>query len=237
MQPKILLPLLFPSLSAAMTSFSWSFSDAPKDGSRNVTFPITVLSAAHNKQWYFAQQYGFVNGGMGYCGVQPQEDKNGRSQMRGVFSSFTEGTTTDDENCSDGADGGPGVSCGFVFDHDYSHTLDIVVSSEGNDKWVGTAVNTKTGKHVHIGSWTMPSGSGNIDLGGQAGFVERYLYNDEDKCDEIPRIEVHFHLPQAGNAKNSSISSMKEYDFCKGKKNWDATEDANGDGWTISMGF
>lgn len=234
MKTQTLLAVLAPAACQAMTSFHWSFESPPTDGAAKITFPITVVSAAHNQQWYFADQYGFTNGAMGYCGVQPQEDKDGQSQMRAVFSSFTEGTTTDDENCSDGADGGPGVSCGFVFDHDYSQTLDIVVENVGADKWSGTAINAETGEETHIGSWTLPTDSGNIDLNGHAGFVERYLHN-EQPCSEIPHIEVHFANPVAENAGSSSIGSMKEYDFCKGEKNWAATE--ADDGWTISMGF
>ena len=234
MKPQTLLALLAPAACQAMTSFSWSFENAPEDGASSVTFPISVLKAAHNKQWYFAMQYSFTGGAMGYAGLQPQEDKNGKSQMRGVFSSFTEGTTTDDENCSDGADGGPGVSCGYVFEHDYSQTLDVVVENVGNNKWAGKAVNTETGEEQHLGSWTLPNGSGNIDLGGQAGFVERYLYN-EQPCSKIPHIEVQFHLPEAENAGKASMGSMKEYDFCKGEKNWAASE--GDDGWKISMGF
>lgn len=217
-----------------MTSFQWKFDNPPENGGSKVTFPISVLSVAHDRQWYFANQFGFTKTGMGYCGLQPQEDKDGKSQIRGVFSSFTEGTTTDDENCSDGADGGPGVSCGFVFDHDYSQTLNVVVENVGGDKWSGKAVNTDTGKETHIGSWTMPANSGNINLGGHSGFVERYLHN-EQPCSEIPRVEVHFHNPEAENAGSSSIDGMKEYDFCKGEKNWSAEE--GNDGWTIAMGF
>lgn len=234
MKSQTLLALLAPAACQAMTSFQWKFENPPEDGAAEVTFPFTVLSAAHNKQWYFAQQYSFTGGAMGYCGVQPQEDKDGKSQIRGVFSSFTEGTTTDDENCSDGADGGPGVSCGFVFDHDYSQTLNIVVQGTGNNKWSGKAVNTATGEENHIGSWTLPADSGNVDLGGQSGFVERYLHN-EQPCDQIPHVEVQFDNPESPDAGSSSMDGMKEYDFCKGEKNWSAKE-VDG-GWVVAMGF
>lgn len=233
MKTQTLLALLAPAACQAMTSFQWHFEDPPEDGATKVTFPITVLDVAHDQQWYFAQQYGFTGGAMGYCGVQPQEDKDGKSQMRAVFSSFTEDTTTDDENCSDGADGGPGVSCGFVFEHDYSQTLNIVVEGDGN-KWSGKAVNTATGTETHIGSWTLPEGSGNVNLGGHSGFVERYL-NNEDPCSEIPHIEVQFDNPQAENAGSSSMDGVKEYDFCKGEKNWSSKEVEGG--LVIAMGF
>ena len=236
MPSKTLLALLAPAACQAMTSFSWGFDNAPEDGASQVTFPMEVGSVAHDQQWYFAAQYGFTKTGMGYTGLQPQEDKDGKSQIRGVFSSFTEGTTTDDENCSDGADGGPGVSCGFVFDHDYSQILNLVVENAGGDKWQGKAVNVETGAEASLGSWTLPSGSGNINLGGQAGFVERYLNNDPNKCNEIPRVEVNFYNPKTNvDAGTSSISGMKEYDFCKGEKNWSATEFDGG--YNVAMGF
>ncbi|KHN94105.1 uncharacterized protein MAM_08035 [Metarhizium album ARSEF 1941] len=220
----------------AMSSFPWRFGNAPAKGATDITFPIKVVEADHNVQWYFAQQFRFLNKGMGYCGLQPQDDAKGKSRIRGVFSSFTGGTTSNDTNCGDGADGGPGVSCGVIFDHDYSHKVNMVVENGGGDKWIGKAVDATTGQETHIGSWTLPSGSGNINLGGDSGFVERFLHNDQP-CSQIPRIVVNFYDPTSKTcgAGNSSIGTPKEYDFCKGQKNWTETQFAGGR--TIGMGF
>ncbi|OAQ58809.1 hypothetical protein VFPPC_16927 [Pochonia chlamydosporia 170] len=237
MKVQTVLALLAPTASLAMSSFQWRFTKNTVKSVPQITFPFQIVAAAHDKQWYFASQYGFTNKAMGYCGIQPQADgPNGQSRIRGVFSSFTAGTTTDDPNCSDGADGGPGVSCGFVFDHDYTRALNIVVEKVSGDKWAGKAVDTTTGKQTHIGSWTLPRGSGDIDLNGHSNFVERYL-NNEQPCEKIPRIDVKFFNPISNvtGAGTSSLSGVKEYDFCKGKKNFKATP-FNG-GLQISMGF
>lgn len=47
-------------------------------------------------------------------GLQPRPDKNGKQRLHAAFSSFIAGTTSKDTQCSDGADGGAGVSCATV---------------------------------------------------------------------------------------------------------------------------
>ena len=64
-----------------------------------------MANAPQESGFYFAQQFNFNNvDEVGYCGVQPRAASDGNSIVHGVFSSFQNGTTTDNPNCSNGAD-------------------------------------------------------------------------------------------------------------------------------------
>lgn len=160
---------LFPGLTSAQAVWGWSIENVPEAGITDITFPMGVSGSAHEQHYYYANQFSFVNQEhVGYTGLQPQGDaEDGSSQIRGVFSSFIDGTTTSDELCSEGADGGPGVSCGFVFKGDYESVYNIVIKNTADTTWTGTAVDTASGNEHHLGTWTLPSGSGGITSGGR----------------------------------------------------------------------
>ncbi|KAF9162096.1 hypothetical protein DFQ26_003870 [Actinomortierella ambigua] len=190
---------------------TWDFDQIPPTGLRDITFPINVANAAHKRGFYFAQQFNFQNiPHMGYTGLQPQADDNGNSVIRGVFSSFQNGTTTSHPNCGPGADGGPGVSCGLIFPVDYSHTLNMVVENIGGTTWRGTAVDTVTNVTTEIGVWTLPPESGAI-VNGQMEFIE-YFLGVQGNCSALPFVEVTLFNPTSKTvgASGGNITSVYE---------------------------
>ncbi|KID72158.1 uncharacterized protein G6M90_00g027960 [Metarhizium brunneum] len=232
------LAVLAPQLGLALVGNGWSFSGKPAGGLKDVTFPFNMAGAAHTSGYYFAQQFKF-NGipDVGYCGIQNRPNKNGKSIVHGVFSSFQKGTTTSDPNCHTGADGGPGVSCAVDFEGDYSATYNIVVENESGTKWKGTAVNAATGKSVHIGSWTLPSGARGIESS-QVGFVEYYPWNSgTHKCSDLPKTSVTMYKPtsKTAGAGAGAIGKPYEYGDCVGKVNFSTV--GVPDGWKITVGF
>ena len=199
---------------------SWSVSSAPAAGLSSVTFPITVAPAtARRAGTYFAMQYGFTGqSDVGYTGLQPRPDSQGSGRLRGVFSSFIAGTTSTDPNCTPGADGGPGVSCGLEFNAVYGHTYNMVVRQTGTDTWSGTAVDTTTGQSTHIGSYKLPAGSGNLKPS-QSGFVEYY---DVPSCTQQQKYDVTFGAPSSGSL-SGKVAWVKEYGDCLGQGNTTVT--------------
>ncbi|MFJ3957544.1 DUF3472 domain-containing protein [Arthrobacter sp. NPDC090010] len=193
---------------------SWSVSGAPSSGLSSTTFPITVAPAtARRAGTYFAMQFGFTGQTeLGYTGLQPRPDANGSGRLRGVFSSFIPGTTSSDRNCTPGADGGPGVSCGLEFNAVYGHTYNMVVSQTGTNTWSGSAVDTVTGTSTHIGSYTLPAGSGNLKPS-QSGFIEYY---DVPSCSQQQKYDVTFGAPSSGSL-TGAVSWVKEYGDCLGQ--------------------
>ncbi|MFC9328629.1 DUF3472 domain-containing protein [Kitasatospora sp. NPDC057015] len=215
-------------------AIGWSIPKTPAAGLTNITFPMTVNPATLRANGtYFAQQYDFAHA-FGYTGLQPRADLNGHQRLRAVFSTFTGGSTSTDPNCHNGADGGAGVSCGAEFDTVYGHTYNVTVAKTGTDTWTGTATDTVTGTANHIGSWTLPAGSGNLQSG-QAGFVE--YYEGSPTCAELPSTDVLFGAPtstDSGGLTGSSTISH-EYSGCIGQANYHAT--AVGGGAHITRGW
>lgn len=215
-------------------SVSWSLPGTPSSGLTNITFPITVRPAtAHKAGIYFAQQYDFANG-MGYTGLQPRPNSGGKERLSARFSTFTKGATTSDPNCHEGADGGPGVTCAVDFDGVYGHRYDIKVQRTGPDTWTGTARNTVTGVSTHLGTYSLPSGSGNLK-GSQGGFVEYYA--GIPSCAEMPRSDVVLGGPTSTDAGGLSGTSRANYEYsdCVGEANYRAEND--GAGTHITRGF
>ena len=148
-----LAPLM--SVAQGLVGVTWEFPNDNSGGLQDVTFGFNMASADHESGYYFAQQFNFEGvKQVGYTGIQPREDKNGKSIVHSVFSSFIPGTSTSSSTCHGGADGGPGVSCAFEFEGDYSHTYNCVIENVGGTTWRGTIVDTVTGTSHVIGEYT-----------------------------------------------------------------------------------
>lgn len=196
----------------------------------NITFPFTVNSDTLRKSGtYFAQQFYFdgVSSG-GYLGLQPREDEDNSTYIRGVFSSFISGTQFTDENCSEGADGGDGVSCGFDFPVIYGDEYLFTISKLEGKKWSGDIKHKKSGQVIHIGSWTLPDNVGDL-LPSGGGFVEYYAFYEPGypqfvvpECDQLAKIDVVFGPVQSTDFGGivGDISNPYEYNSkeCVGTK-------------------
>jgi hypothetical protein len=206
----------------ALVGLTWSMTNVPSNGLTDITFPITLDSVDHFEGYYFAQQFQFGanNSDIGYTGIQPRPDKDGKSVLHGVFSSFINGTTATDPNCSDGADGGEGVSCLIEWTGTYDATYDFEVMSPGGGVWVGTAVDSITGERIHIGEYTLPEGMGGI-MESMTGFVEWYPWNVEipdNHCAMLPYQKTTFGTPRTSNAGSvGNVTLAYEYGDCVGK--------------------
>lgn len=210
---------LFLSTSTnALVGTSWSISNVPASGLKDVTFPMSIAQAPHKSGYFFAQQFNFVGQtDVGYTGLQPRPDSGGKPVIHAVFSSFIGGTTTNDGNCSPGADGGPGVSCAVEFSSAYSHQYELEVMNTGGTTWTGTVVDLDTSKRVRIGSYTLPAGSQGI-AHSQQGFVEYYPWNSgSHTCSSLPYTSVAFGRPTTKKGAHvGAIANAYEYGDCVG---------------------
>ena len=230
---------LLPTLAMGLVGISWNVTNVPASGLTDITFPFSIANSPHKSGYYFAQQINF-NGqsDVGYTGLQPRPDSGGNPVIHAVFSSFISGTTTNDGNCSDGADGGPGVSCSVEFSAPYADAYQLVVNNTGGTTWGGTVVDTTTGKSVYIGSWTLPSGTGGIK-GNQVGFVEYYPWNDgqSHSCATLPFTSMAFGVPTTTTSgATGGLGDAYEYGNCVGKVAF-KTQRTSDQGVEVSVGF
>ncbi|KAK0383138.1 hypothetical protein NLU13_9051 [Sarocladium strictum] len=188
-----------------------------------------MAGADHTSGYFFAQQFDFKNvRELGYCGIQNRRDKDdGKSVVHAVFSSFQDGTTTDDSNCHSGADDGPG----------YDVTYNITVENTSGTRWKGTAVNTATGEGVHIGSYTLPPGAGGIRMS-QVGFVEYYPWNaGSHECRQLPKTSVTMLAPTSKTPGAGQGRMDKPYEYGDCVDQVDFADSAVENGWRIEVGF
>ncbi|KAI7770580.1 hypothetical protein LZL87_002951 [Fusarium oxysporum] len=232
--------LSLPSLGLASVYNDWSFAKAPAAGLKDITFPMSIKGAPRTSGYYFAQQFGFHGvDDVGYTGLQPRPDKNGKQVVHAVFSSFQKGTTTKHKNCDAGADGGPGVSCAIDIFGDYSHLYHLTVRNIGGTTWRGTLIDTVTGKSNVIGEWKLPSSARKM-LNGQAGFFEYYNWNDgtfNHDCTLQPFSQVFIGNPtsKTSGASGGAITKVYEEGECVGDLGLKATKTSKG--YRIKAGF
>lgn len=228
---------LLPTLTVGLVGISWGVSNVPASGLRDITFPFSIANSPHRSGYYFAQQFNFKGqSDVGYTGLQPRPDSGGRPIIHGVFSSFIAGTTTNDVLCHTGADGGPGVSCSVDFSGPYANTYNIEVRNDQGTTWSGTAVDTVTGRRIHIGSFTLPAGTQGIQ-GSQLGFVEYYPWNSgTHTCGSLPFTSMVFGVPKTLTAGAvGSLGNAFEYGDCVGKVAFNTQR--NQQGVQVRVGF
>lgn len=207
----------YSSIPASSAYVDWSIPNAPKNGLTNITFPITVnIDTTQSWNTYYAQQFGFTNvpnsspdnplfPSIGYTGIIPLEQRLGHQRLSAKFSSFIAETKSSDPNCTDGIDGGPGLDCIVSFDGVYGHTYDLTVAQDGTDTWTGSALDTTTGISTHIGTYTLPKGSGKLG-NAEAGFVEYFTHSES--CLSMPAVDVVFGAPRSTDAGGLSGSTQ-----------------------------
>ncbi|KAJ8657832.1 hypothetical protein O0I10_006359 [Lichtheimia ornata] len=221
----------------------WDTTYGPADGLKDITFPMSMANATHESGYYFMQSFIFQGvGGTGYTGLQPRPDSGSSSVVHAVFSSFVNGSTTDDANCHDGADFGPGVSCAVDINvPSYDHLYHLVVENTEGTKWKGTLVDTVTNEETHIGSYTLPSNAKGIDHHFR-GVVEYFPWNGGQKtlpCDKLPWTQAYFGPPTTntpGAGDGWLIPFVQQNPQCNDKVNFHQTETSDG-GYITECGF
>jgi len=212
----------------------WRITGISPSPLTDITFPINVANAPHKHGYYFAQQFNFSGQGIGYTGLQPQYDaSNGTSFIRAVFSTFINGSTLNDpDHCTPGADGGPGVSCAAIFTGTYANTYNLEVRNTEGTTWNGTAIDTVTGRRIHIGSYTLPVGTEGIQHY-EFGFVEYFLWTST--CQDLPYTSVVFGEPSTTVGGVGDLHDPLPQGDCTGKDNLQFKKSAQG--IEISAGF
>ncbi|KAA8649361.1 uncharacterized protein ATNIH1004_005262 [Aspergillus tanneri] len=184
---------------------------------------MSIKDAIHEEGWYFAQDFEFIES---------------ETVIHAVFSSFVNGTISQDANCHNGADGGPGVSCAIDLPGNYSNMYHLRVQNTRGTTWNGTLINTVTGIETHIGSYTLPTGSLGIQ-GTQLGFVKWWPFNNglPATCESLSQTLVVFGVPTTstdGVGPGELENAYEVYD-CAGKQ--DFKSQRLSDGVEVKVGF
>ncbi|WP_170872411.1 RICIN domain-containing protein [Burkholderia sp. b14] len=203
-----------PVTPGGMASLSYHIPTTPPI--TQITFPITVIRAPDAAGYYFAQQYGFSGGSVGYMGVRPRP--GGKSLA--AFSVFGSGTeVVDTARCTGGADGGAGVSCSAEHElvHGRKYLLTITRDSADPRVWRGSITDSVTHQQVVLGAYKVPATWGSLFFS-QGGFIEYYA--KVSSCASIPLAEILFSPPYGSDGRAGSLYAPKEYGRCQGNMNY-----------------
>ncbi|MGK8934163.1 hypothetical protein ACRS85_15575 [Pluralibacter gergoviae] len=217
---------------AATPGLSWRLPG--NDTLDQITFGITVNAAAARDQFYFANQFGFTNGGdIGYTGIQPTVNTlTGERQFRVLFSSFRSDSFPQYPACSGGADGAKaGTTCRILVPGSLGDTFLFKVKKVG-EKVTGVVENLTTGREDTIGIWTVGTSAGSLSHS-QISWIENYKMNNSKyklTCDSAgwPYYEVKFLSPTGNDGKvKGTISGLNRGSAsCPGAITW--TTDSTG---------
>jgi hypothetical protein len=96
-------------------------------------------------------------------------------------------------------------------------------------------VDAVTGTETHIGTYTLPSGSGGIK-GSQVGFVEYIPWNTgSHSCGKLPKTSVTFGTPTTSSSYSGSLGKPYEFGDCVGQVDFSTQQIANE--YEVSLGF
>ena len=222
-------------LVAVFAFIPWS---VPNNNLTHITLPINIANAPHEYTYAFAQ--GFVLKGQPdadiYTALLPQPDAGpGISVIRAVFEVYLDaaGSTTVDDNCTPHD---RGVTCAVNFDGTYDNTYNLEVRNTEGTTWNGMAIDTVTRRRIHIGSFTLPVGTGTTLTSGRGMLVFEGQGGGPPwpHCDEFPHSSVVFGVP----ATDAGVGSLRdpEEETCKGEDNFKFQRTPDG-GIETSIGF
>jgi hypothetical protein len=206
---------------------SWRVPDTPAGGWDELTFPVEILAAPQEKQWFMAYQWAYTGGGnVAYTGVQPAPGDT--QDLR--FSVFGQADAVDHDLCSGGADGGSGVTCdGTTIPLVKSRVYRLRVARDrpGSRIWTGTVTDAETGQSWPTGAWRIPVDGG---LPGQGvAWLEHYRACD---CDKMPLLSVRFGAPiHEPSGTVGYCYDAHDGGGCSGRSGWAAEELGDGRVW------
>ncbi|PHH78724.1 hypothetical protein CDD80_6359 [Ophiocordyceps camponoti-rufipedis] len=221
----LLVAAFAPYLAHATVGWNWGFFQVPPDGLDHIVFPMQMTQVGHEAGYYFAQQFDFTNTEHGgYIGLQPRPQRDGRSVIHAVFSTFQGGSRSNHPNCHYGADNGPGVSCALEIYGSYDHVYHMTVEKIEGTTWRGLMVDAVTGGTFEIGVWSLPNSSGNMKpfLG---GFIEYYTWNRAQgpDCPRQTKTNVTLFNPSSKTPGASGGILLEPFDYgdCEGQVNFE----------------
>jgi hypothetical protein len=186
---------------------AYSLPNKPANGFDSITFPVKIVKSKAEKGFFYSSTFTFVNGNLGYIGIQPR----GKDSGMAAFSVFGSGIVRKASHCSGNADGGAGSSCSTMFDLKIGRTYNLIVKRDAKDSklWRGYVEDTVTKKMYEIGSWEPRVGSKGIDSW-ERSFVEYYGYINS--CVKIPYSEsIHYHPIATSGTKSTTAIVKKPY--------------------------
>jgi hypothetical protein len=169
-------------------------------GSTSLEWSLTVLHDPGRTTYFWAHQWSFAGGDVGYFGLQAHDLRDDGSVGRlAVFSIWAAVGCADNPTCHSGTEGAPFWTCRLAYEWVTGREYRLRVASRRPGWWSATVSDLATGAETLVGSIRVPARWGGVGgFGSSSTWTEFYGANVPGglaSCDLVPYSKVRFGKP------------------------------------------
>ncbi|HEX6674221.1 MAG TPA: hypothetical protein VF486_04245 [Actinomycetes bacterium] len=185
------------------TSWRWRRAAA---GASGLAWDLTVLRDPGPTTYFWAQQWSFQRGNVGYFGLQAHDLRDDGSVGKlAVFSIWSAVGGADNPGAHAGVEGTPFWTCRLGYGWEPGRTYRLAVRRTSPGWWRASVSDVASGAAAVVGSIQVPPGWGGLDLLRSPSLVWTEFYGANApggvaSCEGIPHAAVRFGFPSADGA-------------------------------------
>ncbi len=214
---------------------------AHANGASSLAWDLTVLRDPGATTYFWAHQWSFERGDVGYFGLQAHDLRDDGSTGRlAVFSIWSAVGCADNPGCHAGVEGQRFWTCRLAYDWEAGRAYQLRIASTDRAWWSATVTDQARGSETLVGSIRVPRRWGGLDLAtrGSSIWTEFYGANVPGGLagpELVPHAAVRFGVPGA----NDWTVRPTAHDNRLGTGDWDNSRvaDAAPDAVTHEMGI
>jgi hypothetical protein len=185
------------------TNWRWRSASA---GASSLAWDLTVLDDPGPTTYFWAHQWSFQGGDVGYFGLQAHDLRDdGSTGKLAVFSVWSAVGCADNPGCHGGVEGTPFWTCRLGYEWVAGRTYRLGLNRTTPGWWRAWVTDVAAGATAVVGSIQVPSRWGGLDLAARDSLVWTEFYGANApggvaSCDLIPHATVRFGVPAANGA-------------------------------------
>jgi len=182
------------------TSWRWRAAAA---GAGSLAWDLTVLHDPGPTTYFWAHQWSFQGGDVGYFGLQAHDLRDDGSVGKlAVFSVWSAVGCADNPGCHAGVEGAPFWTCRLGYQWEAGRAYRLALHRTSPGWWRASVSDVASGATAVVGSIQVPSRWGGLDLAARDSSVWTEFYGANApggvaSCDLVPHATVRFGVPTA----------------------------------------
>jgi hypothetical protein len=182
------------------TYTDWHWPPEARQASTSLEWGLTVLHDPGPTTYFWAHQWSFADGDVGYFGLQAHDLRGDGSMGKlAVFSIWAAVGCADNPTCHSSIEGAPFWTCRLAYDWEAGREYRLRVASPRPGWWSATVADLEVGADTLVGSIRVPARWGGVGgLGATYTWTEFYAANVPGgvaSCDLVPYSKVRFGRP------------------------------------------
>jgi hypothetical protein len=176
------------------------------DGASSLEWDLTVLRDPGQTTYFWAHQFSFQRGDVGYFGLQAHDLRDdGTTGRLAVFSIWSAVGCADNPGCHGGVEGARFWTCRLAYDWVAGRAYRLRVARSDRAWWSASVTDRDSGSETLVGSIRVRRRWGGLDLAARGSSVWTEFYGANApggvaSCDLIPHATVRFGVPAADDS-------------------------------------